>query len=148
MYNQKVHIKLKRFDKTLPLPTYKSPGAVGIDLYSRTSVTIAAHSVGYIPLNIAIEIPPNYWVMIASRGSTHKMGILMANGFAIGDPDFCGDNDEYAFPALNFTDHEVTIEKGLRIAQMMIFKYEKIEIEEVDKLTQPNRGKFGSTGKY
>jgi len=140
-------IKIKRFDKSIPLPAYKTEGAACLDLYSRTEVKIPPHTVGYIPLNIALSIPKGYWVMIAARGSTHKMGIMPVHGIGIGDWDYRGDNDEYLFPALNFTDKEVVIEKGTRMAQMMISKVEKVEMTEVDKLEDKDRGGFGSTGR-
>ena len=140
-------IKIKRFDKDLPLPAYKTEGAACLDLYSRMEVKIPSHTVGYIPLNIALSIPKGYWVMVAARGSTHKMGIMPIHGIGIGDWDYRGDNDEYLFPAYNFTDKEITIEKGTRMAQMMISKVEKVEMEEVDKLENKDRGGFGSTGK-
>lgn len=140
-------VKIKRFDTSLPLPAYKSPGAVAMDVYAREKVTILPHQVGYIPLNLAVELPPGTWLMVASRGSTHKMGLLMINGIAIGDEDFKGDNDEYSYPGFNFTDKEVVIEKGTRVAQVMVMKYEKVEWEEVDKLGHEDRGKYGSTGK-
>ncbi|MFA5828780.1 MAG: dUTP diphosphatase [Candidatus Shapirobacteria bacterium] len=139
-------IKIKRFDKNIPLPLYKTEGAACLDLYSRTETKILPHTVGFIPLNVALSIPKGYWVMIAARGSTHKFGIMPVHGIGIGDWDFRGDNNEYLFPALNFTDKEVTIEKGTRIAQMMISKVEKVEITEVNKLEDKDRGKFGSTG--
>lgn len=139
-------IQVKRFDKTLPLPAYKTQGATAMDLYSAATVTIPPHQAAMIPLNVAVKIPDDCWLMVASRGSTHKLGIMMVNGFAIGDADFRGDNDQYHYPALNFTDKEVTIEKGLRIAQMMAVKFEKMEIEEVESLDSPDRGSFGSTG--
>ena len=141
-----MQIKVKRFDKSLPLPSYKTSGAACLDLYSRESVTIEPHQVGFIPLNVALEIPEDCWVMVAARGSTHKLGIMMANGFCVGDPDFKGDNDEYLFPALNFTNSPVTISQGIRIAQMMVIKHERVEIEEVSALGEVDRGKFGSTG--
>jgi dUTP pyrophosphatase len=141
-----MNIEVKRFDKVIPLPAYKTEGAACLDLYSRENVVIPPHTVGYIPLNIALEIPEGYWVMIAARGSTHKLGIMPVHGIGIGDWDFRGDNDEYVFPVLNFTDQEVSIEKGTRIAQMMVSKVEKMSIVEVDNLGNKDRGKFGSTG--
>lgn len=141
-----MQIKIKRFDKSLPLPAYKTAGAVCIDLCARVDTTIEPHQVGYIPLNVAFEIPTGCWIMIAARGSTHKQGIMPVHGIGIGDVDFCGDNDEYLFPALNFTDKIVTIEKGARIAQAMVVKYEKMELVEVDHLQNLDRGGFGTTG--
>ncbi len=140
-------IKIKRVDKSLPLPEYKTEGAVAFDLYVRETVSIAAHSVKLIPLNLIIELPKECWAMLAPRSSSHKKGIMAANGIGIGDRDFCGENDEYHFPALNFTDNEVIIERGVRIAQMMIFHHERAEFIEVESFSHnSSRGGFGSTG--
>lgn len=141
-------IKIKRFDKSLPMPHYKTEGAAGFDLYAREDTTIKAKSIGYIPLNVAIEIGKEYWAMLAARGSTHKYGLLPANGIGIGDWDFKGDNDEYNFIVYNFKDEDVTVEKGTRIAQMVIMHHERAEIEEVDSLENDDRGWLGSTGTH
>ena len=142
-----MRIEIKRFDKELPLPTYKTKGAAAMDLYARTEVKIGPHRVEMIPLNVALKIPEDCWVMVAARGSTHKLGIMMANGIGIGDWDYRGDNDEYLFPALNFTDHEVVVERGARIAQMMVCRMERVELVEVEETGEADRGGFGSTGK-
>ncbi len=140
-------IKMKRFDKSLPLPEYKSVGAAAFDVYARTSTTISPKKVSLVPLNIAIELPKNHFALLAARSSLFKKGLMMANSVGIGDEDFCGDNDEYHAPLLNFSDEDVTIEKGERIAQIIIMSREKIEFEEVERLVGKNRGGFGSTGR-
>lgn len=139
-------VKMKRFDKSVPMPSCQSIGAAGVDLHARETVNIEPHQIGYIPLNIAVEIPENYWLLIASRSSTHKHGIMMANSLCVGDRDFCGNENEYIFPAYNFTDQPVVIEKGLRMAQAILMPLVKMEIEEVETLDGDNRGLFGSTG--
>lgn len=139
-------VYVKRFDKNYPLPTYKTRGAAGADVCARESVVIPPHQVRYILANFAIKIPEGYWLLFAARGSTHKQGIMFANGIGIGDWDFAGDDDEYAIAALNFTDEEVTVVAGSRIGQVVLMKYEPMEIEETDRLDNQNRGKFGSTG--
>lgn len=141
-----MNIKIKRFDKELPIPEYKSEGAVALDLYSRTDISIQPGEVVLIPLNIAVEIPKGYFILLVNRSSTYKLGITCVNGLGIGDYDYCGDNDEYKFPALNYTDQEVTIEKGTRCCQMLILPIERANITEVDKLENSDRGGFGSTG--
>lgn len=141
-----MQVKIKQFDTSLPIPSYKSKGAACVDLYARIDTAIEPESIGYIPLNIALEIPQGYWVMVAARSSTHKYGLMPAHGIGIGDWDFRGDNDEYVLPFYNFTKENVTIERGTRIAQLMVIKYEPIEFEPVTKLDSLDRGKFGSTG--
>lgn len=117
-----------------------------MDLYSRTDITIEPGEIGYIPLNATVEIPEGYWGLLAARSSTHKMGIVMANGVGVIDADFCGDGDELVLAALNYTKQKVTIERGTRIAQMMILPLPKITLTEVDILTKDTRGGFGTTG--
>jgi len=140
-------LKIKRFDKTLPLPEYKSKGAVAFDLYSREDITIQPGEVKLIPLNIALELPSGYFALLVNRGSTYKLGITCVNGTGIGDQDYCGDNDEYMFPALNYTKEVVKIEKGTRCCQMLILPVEKVNIKEVEHLENADRGGFGTTGK-
>jgi len=139
-------IKIKRIDKSLPLPEYKTQGAAGFDVYARESITIKPREIAYIPLNIVLEIPKDTWVLLANRSSTHKLGITSVNGIGIGDSDFCGENDEYHFAALNITDKEVKIERGTRIAQMVLVNYKQVEFEEVDSFTKESRGGFGTSG--
>ena len=139
-------IKLKRFDTSLPMPEYKSSGAAAMDLYARETTVIEPKKVKLIPLNIAIEIPEDHWVLMSARSSLHKKGLIMANGIGVGDTDYCGDEDEYKAALLNFTDEMVTIEKGERIVQIIILQREKVVIEEVAHLGNQNRGGFGSTG--
>ncbi len=139
-------INFKRFDKDLPVPEYKSKGAAAFDLYARETTTIAPGEVGFVPLNIALELPPNHWALVAARSSLFKKGVMMANGIGVGDEDYRGDGDEYKAALLNFTDHEVTIERGDRIVQMIMLNREPVELMEVEKLTAQDRGGFGSTG--
>jgi len=141
-----MNLKIKRFDKSLPLPIHKTNGAVAVDLYSRLEATIESHQFAYVPMNVAIKIPDGYFIMMASRSSTHKMGVTGLNGVGIFDRDYCGDNDEYHFIAYNFTDKAVFIEKGTRLCQLLLIKCENFEFEEVDEMNEISRGGFGSTG--
>ena len=139
-------LKIKRFDKSLPLPVHKTSGAVAVDLYSRLEITIEAHQVAYIPMNVAIKIPDGYFIMQAPRSSTHKLGIMGANNVGVIDRDYCGDNDEYIFPAYNYTDSTVIIEKGTRLSQLVLIKCENFDFDEVDEMGELSRGGFGTTG--
>lgn len=143
-----MQFKIKQFDTTLPLPEYKTAGAAGMDLYARVDTEVPAKSVGYIPLNIALEVPAGFWVLLSSRSSTHKQGLMPANGIGICDSDYKGDNDEYHFPVYNFTDQPVVVQKGQRIAQIIILPYEKAELEVVSSLENTDRGGFGTTGTH
>ena len=130
----------------MPLPEYKTAGAVGFDLVARETVIIKPNMVGYVPLNVAVETPKDYVLLIAARGSTHKHGLLPVHGIGIGDPDFRGNEDEYKFPTFNFTKKPVTVERGTRIAQGLFVKFVKAQWHEVPKMKSKTRGGFGTTG--
>lgn len=137
---------MKLFDNTLPVPAYKSEKAAALDLYARETTIIQPGEVGMVPLNIALQLPPNHWVLMSARSSLHKKGVLMANGIGVGDEDYCGDNDEYRAALLNYTQKPVTIERGERIVQMIVMQREPVKLEIVEKLDGKDRGGFGSTG--
>lgn len=139
-------LKIKRFDATLPLPEYKTDQAAALDLYARVDTVIPPQKIGYVPLNVALELPSDHWALLAARSSLHKRGLMMANGIGVGDEDYCGDNDEYQAALFNFTDQEVVIKKGERIVQLIILSREKVEVEGVEELGNEDRGGFGSTG--
>jgi dUTP pyrophosphatase len=142
----KKRVKIKRFDASLPLPEFKTEGAAAFDLCARIAVEILPKTLAYVPLNVAIETPPDHFLMLVARSSTHKKGLWMANGIGIGDPDFSGNDDEYKAVYYNFTDQPVVIEKGERIAQGLIIKREPIAWEEVVTMENKTRGGFGTTG--
>src|SRR5207237_3959231 len=120
--------------------------AAAFDLYARINIEIPPKEFKYVPLNVAIETPPGYFLLLAPRSSTHKKGLWMANGIGIGDPDFSGDNDEYHAVYYNFTDKPVSIEKGERIAQGLIVKREVVQWHEVDIMENKTRGGWGTSG--
>ena len=139
-------LKIKRFDKSLPLPVHKTEGAVAVDLSSRLDIEIKPKEIAYIPMNVAIKVPDGYFTLLASRSSTHKLGIQSINGIGVIDRDYCGNEDEIKFAVRNFTDSVVRIEKGTRLCQLVLIKCEKFEFDEVDKMSAPSRGGFGTTG--
>jgi len=139
-------IKIKRFDKNLSLPEHKTAGAACFDLTARETVKILPGEVGYVPLNVAIQTPKNHFLLLAARSSTHKKGLMMANGMGIGDPDFSGDGDEYHVAYLNFTNKPVTVAREERIAQGTFVSFKKASWKEVKRLRGKTRGGFGTTG--
>ena len=139
-------LKIKRFDTSLPLPEYKSEKAAALDLYSRVDIEIAPKKVELVPLNVALKLPPNHWVLLSARSSLFKKGLMLANGIGVGDEDYCGNEDEYKAALFNFTDEPVKIAKGDRIVQMIVLARESVTLEEVTELESKSRGGFGSTG--
>lgn len=147
-----ITVVLKLFDKSLPKPEYKTAGAAALDLYARVETNIPARGIGYVPLNIALQIPENHWVLLSARSSLHKRGLMLANGIGVGDYDYRGPNDEYLAPLYNFTDQNVVIEKGERIVQIVVLQREPVTLELVSDFDSQdpqtkNRGGFGTTGR-
>ncbi|MDZ4243704.1 MAG: dUTP diphosphatase [Candidatus Doudnabacteria bacterium] len=139
-------IRIKRFDTSLSLPQYETDGAVAFDFRVRVPQTILPRGHAYVPLNVAIEIPRGYTLIMAPRSSLHKRGLIPYNSIGVFDEDFCGDADEYKAILYNVTDEPVTIEKGARLMQGFLKQYERAEWEEVSEMNRANRGGIGSTG--
>lgn len=144
---KKMKVKIKKIDKSLPLPEYKTGGAAAMDCYVRENTTIAADSVALIPLNIVVKPPKGHFTIIAARSSLPKRGLFLANGIGIVDEDYSGNNDELKAAVYNFTDKPVEIKKGDRIVQVIILPYDKVEWQETENMENENRGGFGTTGK-
>ena len=132
-------VKIKRVDKSLPLPKYKTPGAVAFDVLARETVEIEPNSIGRVPINIIIEIPKGYMLLLKDRSSTaKKKGLLCTVGFI--DQDFCGDNDEIQLQFYNFQKEKVIIERGERLGQASFVRIDKYDWEEVDSMNKETRG--------
>lgn len=139
-------VKISRVDKTLPLPKYHSKGAVAFDVCARIKVEIAPNSVARVPVNIIVEIPQGYMILLKDRSSTAlKKGLLCTIGFI--DQDYCGPEDEIQLQFYNFQTKPVIIEKGERLGQAAFIPIETAEWQEVDSMKHNHtRGGFGSTG--
>ena len=142
-----MQIKIKRIDKSLPLPEYHTAGAVAFDFYSRIDATITPHDTAMLPSNFIIQTPSGYMLMIAARSSlAKKKGLKLANGIGVIDQDYCGETDEINLLIHNYTNQAVKIERGERLCQGVFVKIDKAQWEEVDKISDQSRGGFGSTG--
>ncbi len=140
-------LKIKRIDKSLELPEYKTKGAVGFDLTARVETVVKPFEVTLIPLNIVVKVPKGYSLLLFSRSSTPgKKGLMVANGVGVIDWDYSGEEDEVKLAVLNFTKKQVKVEKGERIAQALIVKVLVPKFSEVKKMDSKSRGGFGSTG--
>jgi dUTP pyrophosphatase len=140
-----MQVKIKRIDKSLPLPEYHTDGAVAFDLYSRIDAVISPKTLERLPTNVVVEIPKGYMLEIKDRSSTlKKKGLLVSTGFI--DNDFCGENDEILLQVYNLTNNEVKVEKEERLGQGVFVKIETAEWEEVDVMSNSGRGGFGTTG--
>lgn len=132
----------------LPLPAYTTSGAAGMDLYAapEQQIDIAPGAVALIPTGIAIAVPEGYEAQVRSRsGLAAKNGIFALNSPGTIDSDYRG---EIRVILANFGSEVFSIQRGDRIAQMVIARYERVQWQEVAQLDTTSRGEggFGSTG--
>jgi dUTP pyrophosphatase len=139
-------IRIKRIDKSLPLPCYETAGSVGFDILAREDVVVAPGKISLIPGNVIVEVPDGYTLTIASRSSTPlKKGLLTPHGIGIIDHDYCGPDDEIKIQVYNFGDKDVSVGRGDKIAQGLFVRVDRFEWEEVSEVRPVSRGGFGST---
>ncbi len=140
-------IKLKRIDKTLEMPEYKTKGSVGFDLTVREETQVLPFEVKLIPLNLVVKVPKGYGLFLFSRSSVPgKKGLIVANSVGVIDQDYNGEEDELKLSVLNITKKKVLVEKGERICQGIFLKLAIAKFTEVKKMSKKSRGGFGTTG--
>src|SRR6056297_759680 len=132
----------------LPLPSYESQAAAGMDLRAAVTdaVTLQPGERILVPAGFQMAIPKGYEAQIRPRsGLAYKHGITMLNTPGTIDSDYRG---EVKVLAINHGEEPYNIEHGDRIAQMVIAPVYQPQIEETDSLPETNRGQggFGSTG--
>ncbi len=118
-----------------------------IDLRAAEDVEMKAGEFRLIPLGIAMELPVGYEAHVVPRSSTFKnFGIIQANSMGIIDESYCGDNDQWYFPAIALRDTKISCND--RICQFRIVEHQPvIHFEEKSSLGHQDRGGIGSTGK-
>jgi len=144
-----IKILVKKFDKNIKLPAYKTSGSSGMDLvaFIKNNITIGPSKKAIIPTGIAVSIPKNYEIQIRPRsGLAAKNSVSVLNTPGTIDSDYRG---EIKIILINLGKKTFIIKPGDRVAQMVLCPIKKIEFEEVKKLPKTIRGKggFGSTGK-
>ncbi|MFR6454354.1 MAG: dUTP diphosphatase [Peptoniphilus lacrimalis] len=142
-------MKIKIINKSKhPLPQYQTQGSSGMDLRANLDKKIILKSLErtLVPTGIYIELPQGYEAQIRARsGLALKKGLSLPNGIGTIDSDYRG---ELKIIFVNLGKEDIEINDGDRIAQMVIMKIERPEIEEVEILgdTERNKGGFGHTG--
>ena len=118
-----------------------------IDLRSAERVELKAGEFRLIRLGIAMELPKGYEAHVVPRSSTFKTwGLLQTNSMGVIDESYCGDNDQWFFPAYALRDTRIQV--GDRICQFRVMEHQPvIQFEEVETLGHEDRGGHGSTGK-
>ena len=141
-------VLIKRFSKNIPLPKYETGGSSGMDVAANVEETIEIKpgKSAIIPTGLSVSIPKNYEIQIRPRsGLAAKNKISVLNTPGTIDADYRG---EIKVILINLGDKIFKIEKGLRIAQMVLCPVIKATLKEVDILKKTKRGAsgFGSTG--
>lgn len=140
-------ISILRLDPSVEMPSYAYEGDAGLDLRASATVDINPFERVLIPTGLAIAIPDGYAGFVQPRsGNAFKRGLTIANTPGLIDAHYRG---ELKVIAINLDAHEpIHIERGERIAQLVIQKVPTVHLVEVDKLDETDRGcgGFGSSG--
>lgn len=143
-----VNIQVTLLHDDAQLPAYQTTGSAGMDLHARLDgpLTLGPLERAVVPTGIAIALPEGYEAQIRARsGLSSKHGITMVNGVGTIDSDYRG---EVGALVINLSNEPFVIEPGMRIAQMVIARYDRADWQAVSSLDETERGAngFGSTG--
>lgn len=139
-------LKVKRITESAKLPEYAHNNDTCFDIYTDSKVTIPAHQKAMIKTGLKFDIPKGYMVKVYLRSSVSlKTPLVLANGVGIIDEGYKG---EIGILVANISDSYYTIDKGIKLAQGELRKYEQAHIEETNEIGNSDRGEggFGSTG--
>ena len=140
-------LRIKRLDPAIALPAPASAGAAGFDLASAVDVEIPPRQIRLVGTGLVIAVPEGHFLGIFARSSTPlKRGLVVANGVGVVDPDYSGPTDEVMVQVLNFTQNDVHVRRGDRLAQGIVLPAPRVTWEEVETIREVTRGGFGATG--
>lgn len=132
----------------LPLPAYSTTGSAGMDVHAANTepITITPGGIVMVPTGIQMAIPAGYECQVRSRsGLAAKHGVFALNAPGTIDSDFRG---EVNVILANMSATPFVVDRGMRIAQLVVAAYQMVQWERVDVLSDTDRGTggFGSTG--
>ena len=141
-------VLIKRLSKNIELPKYETNGSSGMDLSANIEkqIKIEPGKTSIVPTGISVSIPKNFEIQIRSRsGLAAKSQISVLNSPGTIDADYRG---ELKVILINLSNKAFVVEKGTRIAQMVLCPVVRVKFKEVDSLDDTDRGAsgFGSTG--
>ena len=143
-----IEILIKRLTKNVTLPRYETEDSSGLDLAANIDeqIKILPGKSEIIPTGLAVAIPKNFEIQIRPRsGLAAKNQVSVLNTPGTIDADYRG---EIKVILINLSDKVFVVEKGMRVAQMVVCPVIKVSLKEVTKLeiTERGSGGFGSTG--
>jgi dUTP pyrophosphatase len=139
-----VQLKIKRLDKNIPVPSYAKDGDAAFDLRSTHDTVLKPGEKTLVKTGLSLSIPQGYVGLIWDRS-----GLAAKNGLTcLGGVIDSGYRGEIGVVLCNLGKEEFTVEKNMRIAQMLIQPVMQAKIEEVEELDETGRGNtgFGSSG--
>jgi len=143
-----IRIKKLANSSNLPTPEYATAGSAGMDLIAAidNDIILQPGARILVPTGISLELPLGIEAQVRPRsGLAIKNGVTVLNSPGTVDSDYRG---EVAVILINHGQEAFTISRGMRIAQMIISKHERVDVKVVDSLSNTERGEggFGSTG--
>ena len=140
-----MEIKVKRIQRNAKLPAYSHVGDAGLDLFSSIDLVLESGEVKPVSTGIKMAVPQGYVGLVWDKSGISLKGVHRLAGVV--DSGYRG---EVKVVMINLSDTPFVVEKGMKIAQMLIQPVENVDVTEVDELEDSTRGEdgFGSTGKY
>ncbi len=149
-FDRPITIRIKRLagGEGVPLPIKMTEHAAGFDIHAavKEPVTLERGQIALIPCGFAMAVPVGFEAQVRPRsGLASKFGVTLVNSPGTIDADYRG---EVHVPLINHGSAAFTVERGMRIAQMLILPVPAVELAEVDELDATTRGAggFGHTG--
>jgi dUTP pyrophosphatase len=147
MATDRPNLEIRRLDPGLPLPAYQREGDAGLDLYSAEAVTLAPGERRVVGTGIAVAIPAGFVGLTTPRsGLAARTGLSIVNAPGVIDSGYRG---EVKLILVNLdADEKIEIDRGDRVAQLLIVPVASVQVTERDELPPTDRGEggLGSTG--
>jgi dUTP pyrophosphatase len=141
-----IRVPVLRVDAALPLPAYARADDAGLDLHAAEAVTLKPGARALVPTGLALAIPPGYAGLVLPRsGLALRHGVTLLNTPGLIDAGYRG---EVKVLLVNLGEAAVTLDRGDRIAQLVVQRVEHVTLTPVSELSSSARGTggFGSTG--
>ncbi|MBQ7536186.1 MAG: dUTP diphosphatase [Stomatobaculum sp.] len=141
-----MEIRIKYFSDRIEKLRYIDGKSDWIDLRAAEEISMKAGEFRLIPLGVGMVLPEGYEAHVVPRSSTFKnFGILQVNSMGVIDESYCGESDQWFFPA--YAVRDTVIRTNDRICQFRIMEHQpRLTFLETEKLSGQSRGGFGSTG--
>ena len=143
-----MEVKIKKLNPKATLPSYQTEHAAAMDVHACLDepMTLQPLERAMVPTGLAFEIPEGYEMQVRARsGLSIKHGLTMVNGIGTIDADYRG---ELNILVINLGQEAFVIEPDMRVAQLLVTRYDKVTWQVSETLSETDRGQggFGSTG--